>query len=151
MLLFFSCVDLYPLIDSQKKLVLSFFSISYFFLSFFLEERETTGRGAGITLQAAKYSSEDAAQIVEYIQLVVQFSKKYQPYQKTLQILEGLRIEKEDQAALLRAQKLQVSEELISEVMEICQSYFYMFLKCGSSQKDNNILRGIIVFVRVCQ
>ena len=80
------------------------------------EERGANSGGAGITLQAAKYSSEDAAQIVEYIQLVVQFSKKYQPYKKTLQILEGLKIEKEDHDALLRAQKIQVSEESVSEV-----------------------------------
>ena len=119
-------------------------SISFnFFLFSNSEERgDTTSRGAGITVQAARYSSEDAAQIVEYIQLVVQFSKRYQPYQKTLQILEGLKIDKEDQAALMRAQKIQVSEELISEVsgiLFICIAVKFV--------KNRHIQLTVLVFV----
>ena len=80
-------------------------------------------KNVGISLQAAKYSSEDAGQIVEYIQLVLQFSRKYQPYKKTLQILESLKQDKEDQAAMMEAQKISASEE---SIVEVCShSTFY--------------------------
>ena len=63
---------------------------SYFYL---FEERQ---QGL-ITLQAARYSSEDAAQIVEYVQLVIHFTRKYRPYQRTMKVLSALRIEKEEE------------------------------------------------------
>jgi len=78
-------------------------------------------------LQAAKYSSEDAGQIVEYIQLVVQFSRKYQPYKRNLQILESLKQDKEDQAAMIEAQKISVSEETIIEVYVCTGSVTFYF------------------------
>ena len=49
----------------------------------------------GISIHAAKYSSEDAAQMVEYVQAVVHFTKKYQPYKKALRSLKKLETEKE--------------------------------------------------------
>ena len=49
----------------------------------------------GISIHAAKYSSEDAAQMVEYVQAVVHFNKKYQPYKKALRSLKKLETEKE--------------------------------------------------------
>lgn len=86
---------------------------------FFSDERNT-----GITLHAAKYSSEDAAQIVEYIQLVIQFSRKYQPYMKSVQMLEGLKQEKEDQTALLMAQNMRPSEENVNDVKDFNSTKF---------------------------
>lgn len=49
----------------------------------------------GISIHAAKYSSEDAAQMVEYVQSVVHFTKKYQPYKEALRSLKKLETEKE--------------------------------------------------------
>lgn len=48
-----------------------------------------------MTLAAARYSSEDAAQVVEYIQAVVDFSRKSKPYLHALQTLKKLKSEME--------------------------------------------------------
>ena len=49
----------------------------------------------GVTLAAARYSSEDAAQVVEYIQAVIDFTRKSKPYQKAVQSLKELKEEME--------------------------------------------------------
>ena len=48
----------------------------------------------GISLQAARYSSEDAASIMEYVQQVVHYTLKYRPYIQTVELLASLKAEK---------------------------------------------------------
>ena len=55
----------------------------------------TDKRQIGVTLAAARYSSEDAAQVVEYIQAVIDFAKKIKPYKKAVQSLKKLKEEME--------------------------------------------------------
>ena len=68
-------------------------------------------------MQAARYSSEDAAQIVEYVQLVILFTRKHIPYTRTLDYLNILKEEqREEQLAFLEAKKLREDEENSVEV-----------------------------------
>lgn len=52
----------------------------------------------GITIAAAKYSSEDAAVLVEYIIALVDYTRLYKPYNKAMEYLEELmRLKEEDE------------------------------------------------------
>lgn len=74
----------------------------------------------GLSLQAARYSSEDAAQIVEYVQLVIQFTRKYRPYHRTLQTLKSLKaVKKEEEESMLKVENVKTEEEKRIEVKKI--------------------------------
>lgn len=75
--------------------------------SFFLERK-----AQGITLAAAKYSSEDAAVVVEYIISLVEYTRLYKPYKKALEYLEDLIKEKEEDEK--RAELEQLKQDLPS-------------------------------------
>ncbi len=48
-----------------------------------------------MTLAAARYSSEDAAQLVEYCQSVIEFTRRNKPYRNALKVLHDLQDELE--------------------------------------------------------
>ncbi|XP_048577711.1 dynein axonemal heavy chain 8 isoform X3 [Nematostella vectensis] len=50
----------------------------------------------GITIAAAKYSSEDAAVLVEYAIALVEYTRLYNPYRKAMMYLDELQREKEE-------------------------------------------------------
>lgn len=50
----------------------------------------------GITITAAKYSSEDAAVLVEYTVALVEYTSRYHPYKKACDTLEELMTEREE-------------------------------------------------------
>ena len=69
-----------------------------------------------MTLAAARYSSEDAAQVVEYIQAVIDFSKKSKPYHKAKETLKELKIEREKMEKKSQERTLMLSQEVPFEV-----------------------------------
>lgn len=75
---------------------------------------------AGISLQAARFSSEDAAQIVEYVQKVIYFTRKYKPYIRTKNQLNKLKVQKkEKEEKLMQANLKEENEKLKSVPVEI--------------------------------
>ena len=84
-------------------------------MAYFAERRQQY-----VTLAAARYSSEDAAQVVEYIQAVIDYSRRSKPYQQAVQSLKELKEEmeviesKEKERALILSQ--QVPTEVRTEV-----------------------------------
>ena len=51
--------------------------------------------GAGITISAARYSSEDAAVLVEYVISIVEYTRRCGPLKQALDSLNQLEAEKE--------------------------------------------------------
>ena len=56
----------------------------------------TERKPQGITTSAAKYSSEDAAVLVEYTVALVEYTRLYKPYRKACDYLEELVKEREE-------------------------------------------------------
>eukprot|EP00794_Sanderia_malayensis_P000407 gene407-1042_t len=52
-------------------------------------------KNLGLSLAAARYSSEDAAHLVEYCQAVIEFTRKNKPYLNAKKVLKDLQDEKE--------------------------------------------------------
>ncbi len=67
----------------------------------------------GLTLAAARYSSEDAAQLVEYCQAVIDFTRKNKPYLNAKKVLHDL----QDELEIIEAKNLErkKEEEIIKE------------------------------------
>ena len=67
----------------------------------------------GITIAASKYSSEDAAVLVEYTISLVEYTNMYRPYCKAQEYLDTLLREKDEdeQRALLDQQAAHEPEE----------------------------------------
>lgn len=57
---------------------------------------QTERKPQGITTTAAKYSSEDAAVLVEYTVALVEYTRLYKPYRKACDYLEELLKEREE-------------------------------------------------------
>ena len=71
----------------------------------------------GITIAAAKYSSEDAAVLVEYTVAIVEYTRLYKPYRKASDYLQDLLREQEEdekQAEIDRTAKDQEKEKVRS-------------------------------------
>ena len=69
----------------------------------------------GITIAAAKYSSEDAAVLVEYTVAIVEYTRLYKPYRKASDYLQDLLREQEEdekQAEIDRTAKDQEKEKV---------------------------------------
>ena len=71
-----------------------YFSV-YSFLS--LPERR---HSLGITVTAARYSSEDAVILVEYVLSLLEYTKRYAPYKKVLDYITELSAEQEEHEKL---------------------------------------------------
>ena len=56
----------------------------------------TERKPQGITTSAAKYSSEDAAVLVEYTVALVEYTRLYKPYRKACDYLDELLKEREE-------------------------------------------------------
>ena len=102
--------------------------------------------GNGITLQAARYSSEDAAQIVEYVQLVIQFTRKYTPYTRTLESLNFLKKEKEDEEeSLMKVHNKSNEEEKNVEVIHLGFFFFTLYFLPQCTHLIFNFFRGSVI------
>ena len=76
-----------------------------------IEKKQT-----GVTLAAARYSSEDAAQVVEYIQAVIDYTVKSKPYRKAVQTLKELKNEMEIIKSREAEKKMTKTDEVEEEV-----------------------------------
>ncbi len=54
----------------------------------------------GITVTAARYSSEDAVILVEYVLSLLEYTKRYAPYKKVLDYIAELSAEQEEHEKL---------------------------------------------------
>ena len=83
----------------------------------------------GITIAAAKYSSEDAAVLLEYAVAIVEYTRLYKPYRKACDYLQDLLREHEEdekQAELDRNAKKQEKEKVRSNDCSdlLCMCFF---------------------------
>ena len=69
------------------------------------------GKAQGITIAAARYSSEDAAVLVEYTVALMEYTNLYKPYSKALNYLEELIQEKEEDEKRSEIETLRQEEE----------------------------------------
>ena len=80
---------------------------------------ETERKVQGITTTAAKYSSEDAAVLVEYTVALVEYTRLYKPYKKACDYLEELLKEREEdeRQAELESQAKEHETEKVREAL----------------------------------
>lgn len=80
---------------------------------------QTERKVQGITTTAAKYSSEDAAVLVEYTVALVEYTRLYKPYKKACDYLEDLLKEREEdeKQAELASQAKEHEMEKVSEAL----------------------------------
>ena len=108
--------------------------------SLFLERK-----AQGITLAAAKYSSEDAAILVEYIISLVEYTRLYKPYKKALEYLEELIREKEEDEKRSEMEQLKhnaPSKDVRTCTVGVCHCHDY-------KPQDYNVGNDVVVVVLV--
>ena len=74
-----------------------------------------------MSLAAAQYSSEDAAQVVEYIQAVIDVTRKSIPYKTAMQALVKLNQELNS----IKIKKAEREEEKSVSIEEVCDSIYF--------------------------
>ena len=73
-----------------------------------------------ITTTAARYSSEDAVILVEYVLSLLEYTKRYKPYKKVLDYITELSAEQEEQERLdddERYSDVDLQEEKVSQCL----------------------------------
>lgn len=91
----------------------------------FLERRHSHG----ITVVAARYSSEDAVILVEFVLSLLQYTKKYRPYRKVLDYLHELRKEQEENEKIGEEEQLG-EQDLLEE--KVCDMFKLLHIVSSS-------------------
>ena len=77
----------------------------------FIERRSSFG----ITVNAARYSSEDAVILVEYVLAVLEYTKQYKPYKKIRDYIESLTAEQDEHESAVEDDKKESEQDLVDE------------------------------------